>query len=415
MNRSLLSAGRLVYAILTGLALVAVSLNTALIDTVGEYTLQSGIAAAIATIIPLGVDRALARRRASGELRIDLPYSLLRFRLVEIAVLSILAAVTAFVLTEWLLPFVCLLFATSRLVYNDLETLWIASHRGTSGLGVALIVNGAVTAAGIYFGAPLGAEAMLALSSCGNLAAALLLWLVGSWTTGTFRLAEVTSEAIGFGASATLAVVYARLDLIVIAVVGIDLRAVAVYGIILRAYDTLSLIRGSIAQLEIRKLARLDERERFRSALMLGGRIEIGALALAVAGAAVCALAFATPFLTAWQGQLLALLLACAGIPMFAAHLPTSAIVYSDPRTALLFKGSVIGALSAAAIKTLLIWVWGVNGGVTAIAICELVSFFIFAALYSPGNQKGDVARFLVGPLISLGLSVALLILGGPR
>lgn len=382
MNKSVLSAARLLYALLTGGSLILVSLNPALIDTVGAYTLQAGIAAAVAAIVPLGLDRSIARLRASGSIAFDLPSSLLKFRALEAIALCAAAAVAALATQTLLLPLACLIFAVSRLIYGDLEAIWIASHRTTRWLGIALLVNGAVTAIGIVAGAAIGPEAMLIFSSGGNVLAALLLTFVGRYQIGELQLRTVRSEAIGFGSSATLAVVYARVDILILAITNVDLQAVAVYGIILRVFDALALIRGSISQLEMRTLARLPSEQRLGQAISVGARTSLIAAASSVAAIPISLALLALPIFSAWNGNSDAVVIALLAIPLFMSHLATSAVVLSDERTHLLLIGSIVSAVCAVVIKFLLITFFQVDGAVAAIGLCELASFVIFAALY---------------------------------
>lgn len=400
MNKSILSLARLLYAALTGGSLVAASLTPGLIATVGAYTLQAGIAAAVAAVVPLGLDRSVARMRASGQISFDMPKALVQFRVVELALLALIATGAAVLTQQYALTGACLMFASSRLVLGDLEALWIASPRPTRWLGASLVANGVISAAGIYLGAAHGPEAMLALSSVANfVAAGILLWR-GGFRTGQADLRRVRRESFGFGASAAVAVIYARADVFIIAIIGVDLASVAVYGIILRVFDALALIRGSVAQIEIRTLATKPSRLRLGEAMNVGRRAIFASAGAAIALAPVIVLALQLPIFSAWKGDESAIYTALICVPLFMTHLATSAVVLADARTHLLLAGSILSAASAVAVKWALISAAGVTGAVASIGICEVLSFVIFATLYRGRMDARAVLTYVAVPIL---------------
>lgn len=413
MNSSILSVSRLLYAILTGGSLVLASLNPALIETVGAYTLQAGIAAAIAAVVPLGLDRSIARLRASGKLTFDIPTSLIRFRIFEIIILTAIAFAIAVAIGSLMLPLACLIFAVSRLTFGDLEALWIASPRPTGLIGVALITNGVVSAAGIVGGAHLGPEQMLLFSSLGNFCAAIVVAAFGRLQLGHFPLNTVRRETIGFGASAAVAVIYARIDIFILAILSVDLTAVAVYGIILRMFDALALIRGSISQLEIRSLAKSAMQDRLSQAMRVGQRLTSMSALAALLGLPLSTAILTIPAFSSWRDSESAIYIACLCVPLFMTHLSTSAVVLSDPRTHLLLAGSLISAALATVIKWALIASSGVSGAVAAIGICEFMSFVVFALLYRGEIPIRRLSFFIAPAVFLILITVALTTQGG--
>lgn len=387
MDRYILSAGRISYAVLAGLSLLIVSLDASLTNTVGAYTLQSGLAAAAATVLPLGLDRAIARRKAAGEFSSDLPSTLLRARLLEIVCILLAVGIVA-ASTAWgSVAAACGAFAVFRLVYADLEAFWIASGRSIKTLGSVVASNGLITAAGILVAAPLGASIMVLASSAGNAVAFLALLLLGRWVRSKAPLPGLAREASGFGFSSILAVAYSRADLLILAVLDVDLAAVAVYGIVTRAFDAAGLIRGSIAQIESRTLARMSQEERVAKTLGLSKRTFAVSLATGVVGLAILFVILPLPAFDAWGDDRKILYIAALSVPAYMAHLATTALVFADRRSHILLVGSAIAAATAVALKFALISAEGVAGAVVAIGVCEVVSFGIFIWAY-----RGQVA-----------------------
>lgn len=400
MNHAVLAAGRIIYAFAAGIALVLASLDPANTAAVGSYTLQSGIAAAVAAILPLGLDRALARRRATDSTS-DFPASLIRLRLTEIAVVLVVAVTLAWAFTAWFLALACAVFAITRLVYADLESLWIASGRSEFTLSVTIALNGIVTAIGIYAAAPFGGSAMVALSALGNLIAFVALGLLGRWRVNRESLRPFTKEALGFGGSAALAVAYGRADLLILALTGANLEAVAVYGIITRMFDALGLIRGSIAQVEMRRLAPMLPHDRAVETTKIANTTALVSAGLSVATIGATYIILALPVFEAWAPFSAAVLIASVSIPAYAAHLSTAALVLSDRRAHLLFVGSIISTICAVGAKLILILEYGVNGAVFAIGLVELISFVVFMTLYRSGVSARRITVSAAIPAIS--------------
>ena len=273
-------------------------------------------------------------------------------------------------------------FALSRLIYSDLETQWIASSRSIRTLGIVIATNGLLTAVGIVTAAPLGPSAMILGSSLGNIVASILIASLGRWRIGPAGRDNLTRESFGFGFSTGLAVIYSRIDLLIIAILGVNLHAVAVYGVITRVFDALGQIRGSIAQLESRSLAALTTDVRFAQTVRVTRRVVIITGGVAALGTLVCALVIPLPIFHAWDGNKDLFFIACAALVAYFLHLATTALVYADRRSHLLLVGSLAAALGATVVKFLLITGGGIGGAVAAIGVSEALRFSIFLWLY---------------------------------
>lgn len=390
MSHAILAVGRLTYAASAGIALVVVSLNPALTAAVGSYTLQAGIAGGLAALLPLGFDRTIARRRAT-ETTTDFPVQLVLLRGAEVVVVWSAAVGVGWAWDVWGLALAFAAFATSRLLYADLETFWIASGRSDRLLGVVIGTNGLVTAAGILVGAPFGGSTMLLLSALGNFLAFMVLALVGRWKLDRGTLRPYTREAAGFGGSAALAVLYARADLLILAITGVSLDAVAIYGIITRLFDALGLVRGSIAQVEMRRLAPLSQSERFASMLRMARRTAYTSVLLGVGCLGLGLAVIQLPVFETWRPYAATLAISAVVVPAYLSHLPTVALVLADARSHLLFVGSAVSTAIAVAVKVVLIISYGVEGAVLSIGLVEVVSYLVFATLY-----RGDATRLRV-------------------
>lgn len=401
MKHATLSAGRLLYALSAGLALVVTSLNPDNTAAVGAYTLQAGIAAAVAAILPLGFDRALARHRVTSN-NADFPRQLVYLRVAEIGLLVVVMALFGVLSGLWMVALACAAFAAVRLIYADLEGLWVASARSETTLGVVIGSNGVITAVGILMGAPFGGSAMVLLSTLGNLLATIALLALGRWQVGDEPLLPHVREAAGFGASSLLAVAYARVDLLILAAVGLSLDAVAIYGILTRLFDALSLIRGSIAQIEMRRLAPMTPALKVMQCMRLALKTAFASIALSVVAIACAAIVLQLPAFATWQPFGAAVFIAAASIPAFMSHLPTSALILSDRRSHLLLVGSVISTALAVAVKLVLIANFGINGAVLAIGLVELISFVVFMTLYRSSIPLKRVATSAALPAVAL-------------
>lgn len=401
-DRVVLSAGRIAYALLAGLALLVVSLSASLIETVGAYTLQAGLAASVAALLPMGVDRVVARRLAAGEIDVDLPIALIKLRVLQVGLLLI-AMICFSVWSQWgAVAVPCGAFVIARLLYADLETLWIASARPIRTLGLVVGLNGVITAAGLIIAAPLGAGAMVLGSSAGNLVALTILAVSGRWKIGFGPMKGLAREAAGFGTSAALAVVYSRVDLLIIAFLGVNLQSIAVYGVVTRMFDALGLIRGSIAQIESRALATETAKARYSRVLKMAARGSFATVSVSCAAALIWFLAMALPVFTAWGADKTMLFIAISAIPAYFLHLSTTALVFADRRSHILLLGSVLAASGAVGLKLVLIGGLATSGAVAAVGVCEALSFLIFVWSY---REKSEPLRSVLS--VSL-LAIAL-------
>lgn len=401
VSRSYLPVGRLCYAGASGLALVTAAAIAPSLSVVGEYIYQIGFASAAATLSGLGLDRIMARQMASGGLRVGIPFGILNFR-VALAALVILIAVISGLFLGNIPVFVAAgVFVVSRMLYADLEAIWIGAKVGDKSLFVALVLNGFVTAGGIVFGAYVSSAAMIGLSSLGNLLALCFLLMRGRLVRQQVKITGLIKEANGISWSLLLGIVYARVDLVILASVGSSLESVALYGIVTRVFDALVLIRGSLAQDEARNISSLRIRTKARRLLALALRTQFVALLISI-------LAFV--FLWICSSNRIELLpgtgyesvvMVLVALPLFFSHLPTTSMIYSDRRTHRLLIGSVITCVGSVVLKWFLISQWNIAGAILAIGFVEILSAAVFYFLYWANARSFRSFRIVLIPLAS--------------
>lgn len=381
-GKTYLTFGRLSYALVTGAALLLVIQDAHLLNTIGAYTYLAAIAGAGSVVCALGIDRTLGRRIAAGEMQVGLPLSVLRFRASECLTIIAGAAVFATLTDSWAGTCSVVLFVIGRIAYSDIESMWISSRSGDAYLGFALLLNGLVSGGGIVVGAQIGAPLMVTLSALGNLVGLVLLLAKGKWKVTRSPLPAFIAEARGFALSAALSTVYSRSDLVIIALVGVPLPSVAIYGLVTRVFDAMTLIRGAVAQSETRDLAVLSIDARYARLAVFALRTQIIALVAATLGIGAVLVASLLDLVPAWTSQWSLLAFALAVVPLFFSHLPTTAMVYSDQRSHLLFIGSLISCVGSVLVKALLIGALSIEGAVMAIGIVEFLSCITFVGLY---------------------------------
>lgn len=405
-----LSAGRLTYAVSAGLSMLVVSLDQSNLSVVGEYTIQIGIAAAVSLALTLGIDRVQARKVASGEAKGDFSRTFLAVRSLSVFGIITIASLTGILTSQYALIGACTFFILSRLLYADLEMFWIASGRSEVFVGTMIGLNGVLTALAVLFGVGYGASVMVALSAAATSLAGAGLLIAGHWriSRNQWSVSEF-KEATGFGLSALLSAIYSRSDLVVLALSGATLELVGVYGVILRVFDALTLIRGSVAQVEMRRFAPLAMELRVSQMFALAKKVAIMAAPIAMLGVVVVAVLLKLPVFEAWRAGEMNLILAAVIIPAFLSHLSTSALVLSDSRSHLLLLGSVITALGSIVIRTVLVMCYGTEGAVFAIGISELFSYLVFSALYARTVVTKNTLPALIIPLASIAIAAALI------
>lgn len=408
-NKHLLTVGRLGYAGASGVALVAALGFPDRVDAVGQYTYQATFAGALAIVLTFGVDRTLARRVSAEEIPPRIPTTIAAFFVAVLGICVALAATLAGLGIDRSVVAAVGLFVVTRVAYAVIEAFWIGAHLGDRVLAIALLANGAVTAAGIGFGSAHGAAVMTALSACGNVVGAVILL-----TTGRVRLARVdlpgfVTEVRGVAGSSVLAVIYARTDLVILAVLGARLEQVAVFGVVTRVFDALALVRGAIAQQETRELAKLDDAGRASTIARLVPRTVQRATLLGFSGVAVVALVAFLGVVPTFEKESDLLALSCVSIPLFFSHLSTTALIFADRRTHLLFIGSIAATLGSVVTKAVLITQFGASGAVLAIGAVEVISYLVFLRLYLPSSH-GLTRRLGLFPLaggLAVGAAVA--------
>lgn len=401
-SRHLLTIGRLGYAGASGVALVVALGLPGRVEAVGGYTYQATLAGALAIVLTFGIDRTLARRVSAEEIPPRIPSSIATFIAAVVAGCALVAAGAAGVGLDAGVAIAVALFVMSRVVYAVIEAFWIGAHLGDRVLAIALLTNGAVTAGGIGFGSAHSAALMTALSALGNVVGGVLLVGTGRVRLGRIALPGFVSEVRGVAASSVLAVVYARSDLVILAVLGARIEQVAVFGVVTRVFDALALVRGAIAQQETRDLAKLDDGGRESALTRLIPRTVQRATLLGLAGVAVVALVALSGIVPSFEKESALLALSCVSIPLFFSHLPTTALVFADRRTHLLFVGSLMSTLGSVATKLVLITQFGAAGAVIAIGAVEVISYLVFLRLYLPDATRKTLslsALPLVGAL----------------
>lgn len=410
VSRSYLPIGRLYYAGVSGLALVLSAAVARDLTVVGEYIYQVGFASAVATVMGLGLDRIMARRMAVGSLAIGLPVSVMKFRVLLAGAIIACAFIVGSIFNLVLVLLVCALFVVSRVFYADLEAIWIGSRQGDRAIFIALLMNGSITAGGLVGGSLVNSATMIALSSAGNLAAGLFLLSRGRLQLRQGQLPGIVSEANGISWSLVLGVIYARVDLVILASLGSPLESVAFYGIITRIFDALVLIRGSMAQDEARSIASLRLRTRARRLLALSMRVQLVLLLLSIAGLAATWLFSTNDIDFGMIDSFATMGVLFSSLPLFFSHFPTSAMIYADRRTYRLLIGSAITCAGSVGIKWYFIQYYSVTGAVLAIGVVEWLSALVFFFLYWANARNLRSFRIILVPLASgVGLTAGVL------
>jgi hypothetical protein len=413
-RRLILVAARLGYVLITGVALVAALQHADYLKTVGSYTYQIGFAGAAAAILACGADRVLARRIAAKEIPARYPRSLLMFRIALAGATLLVAVPIGIAIGHTAIIASCITFVIARVIYADIEAMWIASDSGDAYLAAALTVNGIITAVGIYAGAAVSAPFMVAVSALGNVIALLVLLSSRRVRTASFALPEFVSESRGTGLSSVLAVIYQRADLALLASATTPLSSVGLYGLVTRVFDALTVARGAIAQQETRDLAGLTHDRRVSRLADWAPRIQLVALALSGAALIGIVVAQTTTLFSDAQQQWLLLALAAAVLPLFFSHTPTVALVFADRRTNLLLAGSVVACVASTGVRAVLIHVWGLSGATVGIAAAEYISCLTFFLLYARASPFRAKARVLGYPLAAAAVAAALLLVSRP-
>lgn len=408
LNRSALVFARLGYAGMAGGGLVLGTVLAPDRAIVGEYVYGIGAASVIATIAVLGIDRVLARRISSGEMPVCVPRSVMRFRISESALLLIsIISISVFCFdVNFPLALAMGTFVVSRTLYVDIESIWIAASASPYRLSAALCVNGFLSATGLIIGVFHSAAAMVFFSAAGNVIAILILWFSTVLRVRDEPLIEMVSESRGIAGSLILSAVYSRVDLLLLAALGSSLSAVAVYGLIVRVFDTLSVVRGALAQQQTRDISSMSRPLKSESLCDWSLRLQVR---MAIVSA------FALGLASIWYGfggvdaqdSFAIVCVFVIGIPLFFAHLPTSAMIFSDRRTGLLLFGSVVCCALSVAIKYILISSFGVVGAVAALSVMEWVSCAVFYTLYWRGMFSSRSAIIVAAPFLA---SLALLV-----
>ncbi len=406
MSKFFLPAGRLFYAGTSGIGLVFSTQATQNLAAVGEYIYQIGFASAFATVAGLGLDRVMARRMAAFEMPVGIPTKILLFRAGLCGVILAVSAALGLMFEPALLY--SGLFVISRVLYADLEAIWIGAKLGDAFLFVALVVNGLVTGGGLILGSQIGSAAMMAFSSLGNVLAVLVLILAMRVKLVQDSPPGLINEAHGISWSLILAVVYARADLVVMAALGVPLEAVAFYGIVTRVFDALALLRGARAQHEAREVAPLRPGSRARRLLALSARTQFVLGPIAILGTALLWVVKAAGIGLLDSVDPSSVGYALAALPLFFSHLPTTAMIYSDRRTHRLLIGSLITCAGSIALKWALIKTAGVHGAILAIGLVEVVSCLTFYLLYWDSARTWRSSQIVWLPL-SAGIGATLM------
>lgn len=399
VGRSYLPIGRLTYAGASGVSLLIATQTSPNLAIIGEYIYQVGFASAFATLAGLGLDRIMARRMSSGEMRVGVPEAILKFRAILAASVIAISLIVGVSFHEVLVCLFAGVFVVSRVLYADLEALWIGAKLGDKSLFAALVANGLITGVGIIAGSIFSSAAMMGFSSLGNVVALLVLLSRRRLSRRQEPIPGVIREAQGISWSLLLAIVYSRVDLVILAALGASLESVALYGIVTRIFDALALIRGSLAQSESREISALRIRTKARRLLSLTMRtqfvVTVGAL-LGLLGVWISdVLGYELPF----GATSLSLGMAFAALPLFFSHLPTTAMIYSDRRTHRLLVGSLITCLGSIGVKFYLIHLGGLGGAILAIGVVEIFSCMIFYLLYWANARSWGSSRIVWIPL----------------
>lgn len=401
-GRLMLVASRLVYAGLTGGSLALATVFDGDRDSIGKYVYYIGAASAISAVGSLGVDRVVARRIAGGEVQVGLPLLVVHIRLIEALLVAILfASVYGTRILDIPAAGFCMIFfyVASRVFYVDLESIWIAGSLSTLTLAIALVVNGVVSGVSVYAGAVSSSSTTMIIGSAlGNLLAIVCFFAARQVKVMRAPLPRLFGESRGIASSLTLSVAYSKVDLLVLAIAGASLPAVAIYGVITRIYDALLIIRGSLAQQDTRDIAKFDLGGRFERVVKLSVRFQLKLFIACAVGLIV--LALSPQIFRSFDDSLVLCMAAVAGLPLFFSHMPTSAAIFADKRTHLLFAGSLITCALSILVKVLLISKFGVLGAVVALNIVEWLSCCVFTALYFWGLDLKRVGSLILLPVL---------------
>jgi O-antigen/teichoic acid export membrane protein len=399
VSKSYLPLGRLTYAGTSGLSLLIATQISPNLSIVGEYVYQIGYASAIATVAGFGLDRIMARRMSSGEMKVGFPREILAFRLILLAAIVISSLALGMIFDQILVFGFAGFFVVSRVFYADLESVWIGARLGDKSLFAALIVNGIVTGAGIVGGSLFSSAAMMGSSSLGNVIALGILLSRNRLSVRPGAVPGLVREARGISLSLLLAIVYARVDLVILAALGAPLQSVALYGVITRVFDALALVRGSVAQYEARDISSLRLRTKARRLRSLSMRTQSVVIPIGVIGVLVLWIFASNHVLLPAEINRTALAMAFSALPLFFSHLPTTAMIYSDRRTHRLLLGSLITCAGSIGLKWCLISAGGLSGAIFAIGAVELLSCLVFYLLYWENARNWASSRTVWVPL----------------
>lgn len=409
-GRGALPAARLAYAgASAGSLFLAVAFGSSL-ETIGRYTYLSALGAAIAAALTLGADRVVSRRLAERRLsRPVYPMAIARLRAYECLVVVLSAIVVAALRPGLALAVVSVAgWVITRLIYNDVESFAIATRASESRLARAIGLNAAVTSVGTVVGSLVTAEVMVLGSAMGNIVGLVPL-VVG---TG-LRIQDVpelrtglTTETWPVGLSVVLALAYGRADLLILHSLEFTLAEVGIYGLCFRIVDSFVLVRGSLAQQEVREVASMEPQRRWSRILRGGTRLTVVVAVMATTGALTVT---AFPTTVTW---LLPAPVSCAvagAIVLATAHYPTAIAVYSDRRTRRLLAGSAFAAVASLSLKWVLAYAAGLDGMILGLGIVEVVSFLTFVLAYRLWTHHAvQIGRFLA--LVMAGATPALLL-----
>ncbi|WP_423182230.1 hypothetical protein [Arthrobacter sp. NyZ413] len=401
IHKSYLPFGRLVYAAASGFSLLVATQFASDLTVVGEYVYQVGYASAAATVAGLGLDRILARRISSGELRLGFPQVVLKFRIL-LAILLVTLSIGIGIFIGQLAVFGSVaFFIVSRLFYADMEAVWVGAKLGDRSLFVALVTNGILTGAGIILGSFYSSAAMIAFSSLGNVIALGILLSRSRLPLSNALLPGLVRESQGISGSLLLAIVYGRVDLVILAAFGAPLPSVAFYGVVTRIFDALALVRGSLAQYEARDISSLRLRTKARRLRALSTRTQAIVFPASFCGVVILLGLEAAHVLLPFEATFIEMAMLFSAIPLFFSHLPTTTMIYSDRRTHRLLIGSVITCAGSVGIKWLLISVGNLAGAIFAIGLVELLSCLVFYLLYWENARSWASSRTVWLPSIA--------------
>lgn len=368
-------------------------------DVTGSYVYGIGFAAAAAAVGGFGVDRVLARRIAAGELSFGLPLVVVKFRFLEFVSIVLPVMLLAILVPDVaLLVCSCAAFVVTRIIYADLESIWIARARKMCNLAVALTLNGLVSGGVAVIGGISGsAPLMIVGSAAGNLLGTVVLTLSARRLSTREVPADIVGECRGVAGSLWLSVLYSRVDLLLLAMADTPAQAVAYYGIVTRAFDALLIVRGSLSQQEARDVARLDEVRRMRELTAWVPKLYL-LLTPAVLLASAAVIVFGV--LRSVDGLVFLIVgLGVLSVPLFFSHMATSAIIFSNRRTHVLFLCSVLSCGFSVLIKFILIFTLDVLGAVLAIGLVEFASAAVFLVGY--GGRGRVLVKTLLPPVVS--------------